>query len=327
MKVLVDHMNLVYISFHMTKKSLNDKGEEFTEDNIGLFYHSLFNKYNYMFKTYGPLIICHEGKGSLDWRRSIFPDYKRNRDASKKEESSIILKNHFKDIQDVLNLYPTKQISVAGAEADDVIYALSLHFANEGEEVLVISTDGDLSQIYNLTDKVKIYNPIRKTFAKIKPNIIQEKAIIGDNADNIPGIYRIGKKTFEKMLVDDNLFREKMKNGNRQIYENFLKIVDLSQFPRERHEAAIDMYNELPWNQFSPGKLEYFFFEQGMQDHISRWGRDSTDIINKLLEFGIKSEANDINIEIETSKKEINTSDVPISDTDEELNDILSEYV
>ena len=81
MKVLVDHMNYVYISFNMARRELKEKGiEEFTEEHIGLFYHTLFNGYNKMFKTYGQLIIAHEGHGSLDWRRKIYPDYKRNRD-------------------------------------------------------------------------------------------------------------------------------------------------------------------------------------------------------------------------------------------------------
>ena len=43
MKVLLDNMNYVFICFHIARKALKDKGiEEFTEEHLGFFYHTLF---------------------------------------------------------------------------------------------------------------------------------------------------------------------------------------------------------------------------------------------------------------------------------------------
>lgn len=324
MKVLIDHMNYVYISFNMAIRELKEKGiEEFTQENVGLFYHTLFNGYNKLFKTYGQLIICHEGRGSLDWRREIYPDYKRNRDASKGEESYKILKGTFNEIEKILEYYPCKQIKVDGAEADDVIFALATHYAEQGEEVLIISTDGDLAQILDYGDTISIYNPVRKKYAEKKyEELVKYKAIVGDKSDNIPGLYRIGDKTFEKMMEDRALFNEKMKGDNLAIYEKFLKIVDLAKFPAEKHEAAVKMSESTEYNTFNIGNIEHFYFDQGMQDHLTRWGRDSADIVEVLRNKGVAIEGFMENpISDGSSGTELKNS------TDEDLDSILEEFV
>jgi 5'-3' exonuclease len=320
-KVLIDHMNFLFISFHMARKELHDRGiEEFTEEHVGFFYHTLFNKYNHLFKTYGQAIICHEGMDSLKWRRDIYPDYKRNRDEGKKDPSYLVLKNTFNKIEEVLSYYPCKQIKVDNAEADDVIFALAKFYGEQGEDVVIITTDGDLAQAMNYSDTISVYNPIKKVFIQKKEHLIEYKAIVGDRSDNIPGINRIGEKTFEKMLNDQKVWNEKMKGDNYDIYQKFLKIVDLSKFPKEIHAEIIQANNIVDYNIFDIGKIEYFFFENAMQDHISRWGNDSGEIIAKLVEQGVKVKGFMENPTKIDSKQIANS-------TDEELDDILSEFI
>ena len=322
MKVLIDHMNFVYISFNMAKRELRERGvEEFTEEHIGFFYHTLFNGYNLLFKTYGQLIIAHEGRGSLDWRREIYPEYKRNRDKGKKDPSYAVLKGTFDKIEEILSYYPCKQIKVDGAEADDVIFALARHFGAQGEEVLIISTDGDLAQIMDYEGNISVYNPVRKKYAEKKfDELVKYKAIVGDKSDNIPGLYRIGDKTFLKMLEDKKLWNEKMKGDNLAIYEKFLKIVDLARFPADKHEAAIKMYEDTKYSEFSVGNIEHFYFDMGMEDHLHRWGRDSGDIMETLLENGAVAFNDFVN------NDQPATSGITNS-TDEELDDILGEFI
>lgn len=322
MKVLVDHMNFVYISFHMARRELKGRGiDEFTEEHIGFFYHTLFNKYNFLFKTYGQVIICHEGKGSLDWRREIYPEYKRNRDQSKKDPSHAVLKASFDVIEEVLESYPCKQIKVDRAEADDVIFALAKHYGEQGEEVLIISTDGDLAQLLDYSDTISIYNPVKKMFAEKKNEIVKYKAIVGDRSDNIPGVYRVGEKTFEKMLEDKQLWNEKLKGDNYDVYQKFLKIVDLNAFPKDRYEEAIKQESETEYNSFDIGKIEYFYFENAMADHISRWGRNSGDIMEKLVDNGIKVKL------FEDMAVDVDVSPTISNSTDDELDDILGEFI
>lgn len=297
MKVLIDMMNLVFISFNVAKKkAIDDKGE-FLKEDIGLFYHLFINKINEIAKEYGEFIVCTEGRGSLDLRRTIYPAYKRNRDESKTEETYLLIKDEFSEIQRLLSFYPSKIISVEGAEADDVIYALSTHFAELDEDVMVISSDGDLTQLHNFNSKINIYNPIKREIATPKKNIIEYKAIVGDPSDGISGIPRLGKKTFEKMMLDESLFSSKMK-GKEEEYEKLLSIVDLRKYPKEFHQKAIDLYNNTEWNKFNPAEVEVFMFDKKLNQHIQSWWYDVSDIntairkenVAKNLDFSYNEE-------------------------------------
>lgn len=291
MKILIDHMNFLFMCYHIARKQLKEEfgKEELLTEDVGFFYHILFNKYNSYFKTYGQMIICHEGKGSLDWRRNIYNDYKRNRDKNKQEQSYLDLKKTFPIIEDVLALYPTKQVKVDGMEADDVMFSLAMEFASKGEDVLIVSSDKDMIQLKNHYDNIDVYSSyLRKYYEKV-PNIIMEKAICGDVSDNIPGLYRVGPKTLEKMLLDKDLWKKKMANGNDKIYESFTKIVDLSLFPKEKHEEAVEQYNNTSYNLFDPNQIELFYFENAMNEHLSRWGAETGNIIDELTSQGIKT--------------------------------------
>jgi len=291
LKVLIDHMNYLFIGYHSARRSFKEETgkDEILMEDMGFFYHMLFKNYNYLFKDYGNLIICHEGKGSLDWRRNIYDDYKRNRDKSKQEQSYLDLKQTFSVIEKQLDYYPTKQIKVDGMEADDVMFALACEFASKGEDVTVISTDKDMIQLKNYYDNIDVYNSIKKTFYNKSENIVMEKAICGDSSDNIPGLYRVGPKTLEKMLVDKDLWRKKMAGGNKEIYETFSQIVDLSAFPKEKHEEAVKQFYDKKYNLFDPNQIELFYYENKMADHLSRWGREAGDIIDTLVSQGYKT--------------------------------------
>lgn len=313
-------MNFVYMAFNVAKTQLRMKGvDEFTEEHLGFLYHTLFNKYNHVFATYGQLIICHEGKGSLDWRREIYPDYKRNRDKGKADPSYAVLKSSFQVIEDLLDLYPCKQIKVKGAEADDNIYAIARKYGEMGEDVVILSSDGDLAQILDYSDTISLYSPVKKVFSDKKPRIVDFKAIVGDPSDNIPGVYRLGKKTFEKMIEDRTVWNEKLKGDNHKVYEKFLQIVDLEVFPKECHDEAIRQVEELPFNEFNTGQIELFFYENDMMDQLTRWGNTQRGITETLLETGVKV------IDFEKSSTPV-TSDAMNDTTEDELSDILSEF-
>ena len=149
MKVLVDMMNIFFISFYAAKIQIKKEQnrDEFLKEDIPFFLHFLLNKMNYIFSEFGVLDICWDGKNSLEWRRSIFPDYKRNRDKTKGDISYKNVMSSIPKVVEALSHYPCRQIEVENAEADDIIFSLSKKYAEE--EVLIISSDGDLSQTIN----------------------------------------------------------------------------------------------------------------------------------------------------------------------------------
>jgi 5'-3' exonuclease len=103
-----------------------------------------------------------------------------------------------------------RQVCLEGCESDDVIaYYCQI---SPDEHKTIFSSDKDLTQL--ISDKVEIYSPIhRETYRygeKIKigqlqiptENVVTLKVFLGDKSDNIPGIDRLGEKTFIKFFPE-----------------------------------------------------------------------------------------------------------------------------
>lgn len=271
MKTLVDMMNIIFVEFHMTRKRLHDNEEVLTDDNFSFFLHNFYNKLNYIISNSGKLILCWEGEDSLKWRREIYPEYKKNRDENKDDEEIQVLFNNLDKLKEGLKYYPVKELQHESAEADDIIYAIANHYGDD-EDVVIISSDKDLVQILNYVGKVTIWDPIRKRVQKANDNILMEKAIIGDSSDGIGGLYRVGPKTLEKMLQDQNKWNEIMaKSNNKEIYESLLKIIDLREFPEKIHQEILDKEKQMEYNEFKPDEVELYYWDYKLPDLIGRW--------------------------------------------------------
>lgn len=285
MKILVDMMNVLFISFYVTQSELRRQGvTEFTDENIPFFLHFLFNKMNVFFSEYGKLDICWDGRNSLEWRRSVYPDYKRNRDKRKEDLSYKTLMSTLTIVEEGLKLYPSRQINVDKVEADDIIFALAEKYKDDG--VFIVSSDKDLIQICNFykDSDITVYNPIKQKTVELNENILAEKAIVGDPSDNIKGLFRIGIKTFEKMLTDKDLWNKKMsEKNNKQVFEALLKIIDLREFPQELKQSILDKEENLEYNTFNPDLVELFFWEHKLKDLLDRWPKIKNNILEKVV--------------------------------------------
>lgn len=97
-----------------------------------------------------------------------------------------------------------------GVEADDRIGQLAKRAEDEGMEVVIASSDKDFLQLIN--DRVSMLNPADKTgtpmdaaavVAKtgVRPaQIVDWLSLVGDAADNIPGVPGVGVKTASALL-------------------------------------------------------------------------------------------------------------------------------
>ncbi len=86
-------------------------------------------------------------------------------------------------------------------EADDVIYHLVR--SGIGSQITIVSSDTDFIQILNeFPDSVTLYNPLTKSYRdNTDYDYVSWKSMVGDRADNISGVPRVGKKTAEKILL------------------------------------------------------------------------------------------------------------------------------
>lgn len=281
MIALIDESNVVHICWSIAKTQLkkeNGDDYEIKESDVPFFYHILLRKIYPILSTYKNVIFACEGKNSLGWRREIFPDYKMNRAKRNDEAEYKLLKTLFPKIEELLTMFHCKVLSVDEAEGDDVIYSLTKKYSELNEEVLVISSDGDFTQLLNKFDNVQVYTPMFKKYMEPKPNILMEKAIIGDASDGIPGIDRIGKKTLEKMIEDRALWIKKMTPENERIYEMFLKIIDLSKCPKTIQDRILDKDENTEYNVFDIERVEAFFLDNALHDCLLNWGKVSSEI-------------------------------------------------
>ncbi len=155
-------------------------------------------------------------------RKEIDPNYKANRPAPPED-----LKKQLPVAIDLIEKMGFPKLEIEGYEADDVIAAITQCAKAQNIKVKIVSHDKDLYQLID-DDKVVLYDPMKKIDINeekclekfgVKPSqIVDYLAIVGDSADNIPGVKGIGAKGATKLLKEFNSLQE--------IYQNLDKIAN-----------------------------------------------------------------------------------------------------
>lgn len=203
--LIVDADNLFKIGFHGVREFYHEG------QHIGGIFHFL----NVLRKVlveqeFDKVFVVWDGPNNSVKRKSIYSEYKNNRTSSlteSKRESFYFQKNRVKQYLEEMFV---RQVCLEGCESDDVIaYYCQI---SPDEHKTIFSSDKDLTQL--ISDKVEIYSPIhRETYRygeKIKigqlqiptENVVTLKVFLGDKSDNIPGIDRLGEKTFIKFFPE-----------------------------------------------------------------------------------------------------------------------------
>ena len=270
---LIDFSTILYKSFHGAVSTAKQKEEIVSQIDI---IENVFFSMNNIFSTYKNNYIVMDGKNGNTWRRDIFPDYKLKR---ARHSDVSILYNSIDEIVDILRLYPCKVIRIKDAEADDCIYVLAEKYADK--DVLVLSTDKDLIQLMNYFPKTEVYDMYKKKYYEKDEQIVEKKIIVGDPSDNIFGISRIGIKTFEKMMNNEELYEEKIKE-NEYLIEMFRKIVDLRLIPDNIKQLILEQDEIEIFNKYDPQKIEWHFYMNKYKRLLDRWHNYESEI-KKLL--------------------------------------------
>ena len=142
---------------------------------------------------------------SLDtsYRNEIYPSYKANRDPAPEE-----LKKQFAYCREFLAAIGITQIASGYYEADDLIGTLAHRAHEQGQSVVVVSRDKDLTQLlegddiwWDYSQNLKLgYQGVIDKFGVSPEQIPDMLAITGDPVDNIPGVPGIGPKTAIELI-------------------------------------------------------------------------------------------------------------------------------
>src|SRR5699024_301672 len=114
-------------------------------------------------------------------------------------------------IQEVLDTLGIAWITKDQYEADDIIATLTERGTAAGMKVTISSGDKDAYQL--VTDDVTLLYPMpRSTMLEMTPEVVKEKtgvtpeqysdlaALVGEKADNLPGVEKVGPKTAQKWI-------------------------------------------------------------------------------------------------------------------------------
>jgi DNA polymerase I len=206
--VIVDANAFVHSSFHGYTPKYDAKGQDqrvlygIMNTLVDLTYQ--FNQIDHLY------IIFDPSDGSL-YRKSIFPAYKANRpptdpDLARQRDMAR------KVIADHLGL---PSFSYPGYEADDIIGSLAKLVGNSSNyEVFIVSPDKDIAQLVD--ENIKMLRRFRSKTERgyklltietvvehfgVYPHQIPDwLALVGDVADNLPGLEDVGEKRAATIL-------------------------------------------------------------------------------------------------------------------------------
>ena len=156
----------------------------------------------------------------------------------------------------------------------DILGTLGKAYEAAGYDVSIISGDRDLLQL--ATDKIKIRIPktkqgrteiedyyaadVQAAYQVTPLQFIELKALMGDTADNIPGVPKVGEKTAQALMVEygslDNIYSHVEEISKKSIRESLIEHKDLAELSKTLATIKTDCDLQLDYDQ---AKAEGFY--------------------------------------------------------------------
>ncbi len=223
----------------------------------GLHTNAIYGFLNILFKILDEespdyLTVAFDVKAPT-FRHEMFKEYKGTRKPMPEE-----LREQVPVMKEVLQAMRIRIIEQAGYEADDLLGTIAKRAEAEGIDVSLVSGDRDLLQI--ATDRIRIRIPKTKggrteienyyaadVEAKYQVNPVQFidlKALMGDTADNIPGVPKVGEKTATDLMVQfgslDGIYEHIDEVTKKSVKESLIQNKDLAYLSRELATIKLD---------------------------------------------------------------------------------------
>ncbi len=212
--ILVDGNNLIFRSYYATAYNGNLMKNSKNFPTNALF--GFVNMINKIVNEENPVYMIVAFDKGKTFRHEKYKEYKGGRIETPDE-----LKMQFPIAKQILTAMGIKYYEIDNYEADDIIGTFS-EYCNKDDNYngLIISSDKDLLQLITKEVNIKLLKQKdyiyydEQSFIEnygIEPkNIIDLKALMGDQSDNIPGVKGIGEKTALKLLQQykslDNIY-------------------------------------------------------------------------------------------------------------------------
>lgn len=216
--VLVDGSSYLYRAFHAMPPLTTSKGLPSGAVK------GVLNMLKSLRKQYpdSPFAVVFDAKGPT-FRDELFAEYKSHRPPMPDE-----LRVQIEPLHASVRALGYPLLCIEGVEADDVIGTLARQSAGEGRPVVISTGDKDMAQLVcplvtlvnTMTGSVYDIEGVKTKFGVGPELIIDYLALMGDKADNIPGVAGVGEKTALGLLVG-------VGGGLDVLYANLDKVPEL----------------------------------------------------------------------------------------------------
>ena len=216
--VLVDGSSYLFRAYHSPPHLTNAEGMA-----TGAVY-GVVNMLKSLLTQFEPshIAVIFDAKGPT-FRNEMYAEYKAHRPPMPDD-----LRCQIEPVHNIVKALGLPLISISGVEADDVIGTIAKQASAAGRAVLISTGDKDMAQLVDenvtlintMTDTVLDPQGVEDKFGVPPELIIDLLALMGDSADNIPGVPGVGLKTAQAMLQGAGSIAE--------IYQDLDKLATLS---------------------------------------------------------------------------------------------------
>ena len=209
------------------------------------------------------------------FRHKMYEAYKGTRKAMPDE-----LREQVPVMKEVLRAMNIVIMEQEGLEADDIMGTLAKKAEADGVEVSLVSGDRDLLQI--ASDKIKIRIPktkptgteienyyaqdVLEKYQVTPTQFIELKALMGDTADNIPGVPKVGEKTATSLMLEygsiENIYAHLEEISKKSIRESLRENRHLADISKKLATIKIDCELALPYEE---AKAEGYYTKEAYQ--------------------------------------------------------------
>lgn len=235
------------------------------------------------------------------FRHKIYSEYKGTRKPMPDE-----LREQVPVMKEVLGAMGIRTVEKPGLEADDILGTLAKRSEKEGMEVALISGDRDLLQIASSHIKIRIpktkggrtevedyYAADVEAKYQVNPvQFIDLKALMGDTADNIPGVPKVGEKTATDLMVRfgslEGIYEHLEEVPKKSVRESLAANKDLADLSKELATIKVDgdfdfSYEDARIGDFYTEDAYQIFQRLGFKNILSRFEQHGVE--NKETEY------------------------------------------
>ena len=251
--LLIDGHYYAYRSFFAIRDLTNSRGEPTNA------IYGFVKTVRRMLKDLAPDLAAVVWDAGLPKRRTdLQPAYKQTR-----TEMPDDMRPQIGFIQNLVPMIGLASLSLPDTEADDLIASYAVAARSRGDEVVLATNDKDLFQLVD--DRVKVYSTnktdltspadgfallgaekVRVKWDVAPPQIADVLALVGDSADNIPGVNGLGPKGAAKLLAEHGSLDAMLADLNAVKNERIREMLKAARPQIEQNREMVRLDLDLP---------------------------------------------------------------------------------